>query len=105
MSDKRQLDLFDDDGHDRTYDAEYDPRAASMPKAEKRRLSKQCAWLLDELRKRGTMTNQQMVTEGGILKYTSRISDLRAAGHKVVIVKRDRKSGLTVYRLDDCVPF
>lgn len=33
------------------------------------------------------------------LKYTSRISDLRKAGHDVVCVSRHRESGLTYYAL------
>jgi hypothetical protein len=34
------------------------------------------------------------------LKYTSRLSDLRAAGYDVRVVERDYASGLTMYRLE-----
>lgn len=60
------------------------------------RLSGQCQQILDRL-KAGRATNRDLSTLS--LKYTSRISDLRASGHDVVVVSRDRKSGLTVYEL------
>lgn len=61
------------------------------------RLSNQNEKILAELRK-GPVTNHELSTLG-ILKYTSRISDLRAAGFDVRIKSRDRKTGLVVYEL------
>ncbi len=64
--------------------------------AEKKRLSKQCQAILDRLR-RGRASNVELSQIA--LKYTSRISDLRKAGHNVVCVSRHRESGLTYYAL------
>jgi hypothetical protein len=64
--------------------------------AEEHRLSSQCAAILERLQ-RGPASNRDLATIA--LKYTSRISDLRASGHKVEIVERNRDTGLTIYKL------
>ncbi len=63
---------------------------------EKPRLSRQCETMLCRLRC-GRATNQELAVIA--LKYTSRISDLRKAGHDVRCVSRDHKAGITVYQL------
>jgi hypothetical protein len=68
-----------------------------MPSApETRRLSRQCQAILDLLR-RGRVSNHTLAQIS--LKYTSRLSDLRAAGHDVRVVTQDRRTGVTVYEL------
>jgi uncharacterized protein YmfQ (DUF2313 family) len=64
---------------------------------EARRLSGQCAAILQRLHQ-GPATNRELA--GLSLKYTSRLSDLRAAGYDVRVVERDYASGRTVYRLE-----
>ena len=63
---------------------------------EHRRLSRQCEDILARLKQRPTSNHELAAIS---LKYTSRISDLRAAGYDVAIHSRDYKSGLVVYRL------
>jgi hypothetical protein len=63
---------------------------------ETRRLSRQCQTILDLLRS-GRVTNTELAKVS--LKYTSRLSDLRAAGHDVRVVTQDRRTGVTVYEL------
>lgn len=63
---------------------------------ERRRLSAQCAAILDRLQ-RGPASNRELA--GVSLKYTSRISDLRKAGYDVQVAARDVRSGLTTYVL------
>jgi hypothetical protein len=63
---------------------------------ERPRLSRQCQEILAVLR-RGRMTNTQMAAIAK--KYTSRVSDLRAAGHDVKLVDEDRKTGYAQYAL------
>ena len=65
-------------------------------RAERKRLSRQCEAMLARLQQ-GPATNRELAAIS--LKYTARISDLRAAGHDVDVVSRDHRSGLTVYRL------
>jgi hypothetical protein len=67
------------------------------PPEEARRLSGQCAAILARLHQ-GPATNRELA--GLSLKYTSRLSDLRAAGYDVRVVERDYASGRTVYRLE-----
>ena len=64
--------------------------------SEQDRLGRQCELILDRLR-RGPATNREL--SGLSLKYTSRISDLRAKGHDVVLTGHDRDTGLTWYAL------
>lgn len=68
----------------------------SVHLAEAPRLSKQCAAILERL-KRGAATNRELAEIA--LKYTGRLSDLRAAGYKIIVVQRDHASGLNTYRL------
>ena len=63
---------------------------------EKPRLSAQCQKILDRLRQ-GSATNKELAFIS--LKYTGRISDLRAAGYVIEVIHRDHKTGLTFYQL------
>jgi hypothetical protein len=63
---------------------------------ERPRLGGQCRAILERLR-RGRATNRELA--GISLKYTGRISDLRKSGYEIVVVSRDRKTGLTWYEL------
>lgn len=65
-------------------------------RAERRRLSDQCSLILGRLQ-HGRASNNEL--SGLSLKYTSRISDLRKAGHDIKVVSRDYGSGLTYYAL------
>lgn len=58
------------------------------------RLSTQAQAILDRLRS-GPATNKELAQIA--LKYTSRISDCRAAGHKIEVVAKD--GGTVTYRL------
>lgn len=60
------------------------------------RLSGQCAELLEMLRA-GPVTNGEMVARG-MMKYTSRISDLRKHGHRITCERRP--GGVSVYWLE-----
>jgi hypothetical protein len=70
-----------------------DPR---VPVASKPRLSRQCLAILDRL-EQGDATNRELAALA--LKYTSRLSDLRAAGYDVRVVFHDFKTGVVRYRL------
>ena len=72
-----------------------DPRVDRDPQ-EKPRLSRQCQAILDRLRL-SNATNRELAALS--LKYSGRISDLRANGYQVEVVFRDHKTGLTVYQL------
>lgn len=72
------------------------PVNVSVHLAEAPRLSRQCRLILERLRS-GAATNTELAQIA--LKYTSRLSDLRAAGYTVTIVQRDYASGSVVYRL------
>jgi hypothetical protein len=63
---------------------------------EIKRLSGQNAAILNRLQA-GPASNHELAALS--LKYTSRVSDLRAAGYDVRVVERDYASGLTMYRL------
>ncbi len=68
--------------------------AQKLTTGDKARLSAQCAAILARLR-RGSATNVELAEIS--LKYTSRISDLRAAG---IAVECERGTGgLNAYRL------
>jgi hypothetical protein len=60
------------------------------------RLSSQNQQVLVRLQQRPA-TNRELATIS--LKYTSRISDLREAGHRIEVVEHDRKTGLVLYQL------
>ena len=69
---------------------------ASVNPIEAPRLSRQCGLILERLRL-GAATNVELSQLA--LKYTGRISDLRAAGYKISVIQRDHESGLNTYRL------
>lgn len=64
--------------------------------AEKPRLSRQNQAILERLR-RGPATNDELAKLAR--KYTSRVSDLRAAGYDVRLIDHDRVTGITRYQL------
>lgn len=66
-----------------------------VPAASRQRLSAQCVAILDLLRQ-GVTTNDDMSKVSR--KYTSRVSDLRAAGYDVRCFSLDHKTGLAWYR-------
>lgn len=72
------------------------PRDTHVEKVERPRLSKQNEAILKRLQQ-GPATNFELNEIA--MKYTSRISDLRAAGYNVVVVDRDRATGRTMYQL------
>lgn len=59
-------------------------------------MSRQCRLILDRLRQ-GPATNTELASIA--LKYTSRISDLRAAGIDVSMIDHNHASGITRYAL------
>lgn len=65
-------------------------------RAERARLSNQCAIILGRLM-RGRVTNKEL--SGIALKYSGRTSELRMRGHDIRIVHRNRATGLVVYAL------
>jgi hypothetical protein len=65
---------------------------------ERERLSQQCWKILWRLRQ-GPATNVELARIA--LKYTGRISDLRAAGFNITVKSRNRKSGITTYQLKE----
>lgn len=67
---------------------------AHLDTREKPRLSAQCIDILKRMLQ-GPVTNQEL--SGIALKYTSRISDIRASGISVLLVERDHETGRTVY--------
>lgn len=67
-----------------------------MSRADLRRLDRQTEAIVARLM-RGPATNRELASIA--LKYTSRISDARKLGHRIVCRKVDRASGLTEYRL------
>ena len=83
-----QLSLFDPEPVPR-------PRDPHVIPADVRRLTGQNAAILRRLRM-GPATNDELIKISH--KYTSRIGDLRAAGHKIVCERQG--GGLTIYRLE-----
>ena len=65
-------------------------------KDEKKRYGNQCETILAKLRE-GSVTNHELSDIS--LKYTSRISDLRKAGHVIECVVRS--GGLRIYRIKE----
>lgn len=84
-----QLDLF---SPNRVYRMA-DPQVRDT--VETPRLSRQCEMILALLKAR-PVSNREL--SGVALKYTSRISDLRAAGYNIQ-ARVDRVTGLTMYHL------
>ncbi len=72
----------------------------SLSHIERTRLNAQCQTMLARLRQ-GRVSNRELA--GIACKYTSRISDLRAAGYDVVLVEKNRATGLTWYELRPAV--
>lgn len=72
------------------------PCDTHLVKAEKPRLAGQNLAILERLQ-RGPATNKELAQIS--LKYTGRISDLRAAGYNVALVARDHATGVTMYEL------
>lgn len=60
------------------------------------RLAAQNATILSML-EHGDVSNRQLASVA--LKYTSRISDLRKAGHNIRLLRHNRATGETWYRL------
>ena len=75
-------------------------RDPTVTAEEAPRLSRQCLAILDRLRE-GPATNRELATIS--LKYTGRLSEVRRYlhfhGDDVVVVRRDYRSGLTLYAL------
>lgn len=61
------------------------------------RLSGQCSRILERLRA-GTVSNKELSAIA--LKYTSRISDLRAVGYKISKRRDNQVIGQVIYQLD-----
>ena len=72
------------------------PTDPNVTAPEKPRLKGQSARILERLRQ-GRASNRELSEIA--LKYTSRISDIRAAGFTIELVDRDTESGLTWYEL------
>ena len=64
--------------------------------AECKRLSGQSRRILTRLQQ-GPASNAELAAIS--LKYTSRISDLRAAGYHVEVIERSRATGYALYQL------
>ena len=73
------------------------PPAVDPIAVEGKRLSRQCQAILERLQA-GRASNDELSRIAR--KYTGRISDLRAAGHKVKLVERNHETGLTWYELE-----
>ena len=71
--------------------------AYAAPTEAQPRLSAQCQRILERLRQ-GPATNRELARIA--LKYTSRISDLRAAGHRIDRLDYDPRTGECWYRLE-----
>lgn len=82
-----------------------DPLIRHGAPAEARRLSRQCQCILDAFRAAGTSIGRPVLSNRHLaeiaLKYTSRISDLRAAGYRIDVIGTDTRSGLVFYALGD----
>jgi hypothetical protein len=72
------------------------PCDPKVPPEAARRLSAQCEAILHRLR-RGPATNAELA--GIALKYTGRLSDLRAAGFTIRCTTVDAKAGVYRYEL------
>lgn len=84
------------------YETQYEKDGGCVPfdphvpdKDERIRLSKQAKRVLDRLRE-GPATNSELSKIA--LSYTRRISDLKEAGHKVEIIRK-QKNGLNTYAI------
>lgn len=75
-----------------------DPAVRHGP--ERTRLNRQCAAILAAFRADPYREQTTAQLAAIACKYTSRISDLRRAGHRIRIHYRDRNTGVNVYRYD-----
>lgn len=73
-----------------------EPRDPRVSDVEAPRLSRQSQQILALLRQ-GQKTNGDLARVTA--RFGARIFDLRAAGHRIEIVSRDRKTGVVVYAL------
>lgn len=73
---------------------DFEPCDPSVSPAARPRLTRQCQAILDRLAC-GPATNKELAAFA--LKYTSRISDLRKAGHDVRVWSHEHRTGLVVY--------
>ena len=69
---------------------------ATVPPAAVPRVSAQSVRIIERLRQ-GRATNAELA--GISLKYTARVSDIRAAGYDVRCVEHDRATGVAWYAL------
>ncbi len=86
--------LFDDGGP--TPPGRLTPTDPNVAAAAAPRLSRQCAAILERLR-RGRTTNASLC--GLALNYRARVSDLRKHGYDVRCVQQDQVTGLAWYAL------
>jgi hypothetical protein len=77
------------------------PMHTALAPVELTRLSRQCQAIAARLQA-GPATNTELARLS--LKYTSRISDLRAKGWNVVCLERDYATGVSVYALQPKQP-
>ena len=73
------------------------PCDPGVAKADRKRLTGQNLAILERLRQ-GPATNGELA--GISLKYTSRISDLRKAGHTITAVRSKEDQGTFTYTLE-----
>jgi len=95
MSDQKSL--FDKGWPVESYDGVpqfWDEKNLNEP--EKKRLGGHCLKILERLRC-GRVSNKELAQIS--LKYTGRISDLRARGYDVRCVENDRTTGVSFYEL------
>lgn len=78
------------------FDAVPIPVNVSVDRQEAPRLSRQCTEIRDLLRDHAA-TNKELAQFA--LKYTSRVSDLRAAGYVIEVTSADYATGLRIYTL------
>lgn len=69
-----------------------------LPQPERRRLSAQCASILDRL-EHGPASNLELSAIA--LRYSARIKELRDAGYVIEITETDHATGRRVYRLKE----
>ena len=74
------------------------PATAAERKVEAKRLGGQALKIYERLQL-GSATNVELAEIS--LKYTSRISDIRKAGHVVTLISHDHETGLTSYQLGE----
>jgi hypothetical protein len=89
---------MDTSNRDRTlFDPPYEAQRDAS--AEQRRLSRQCLAILQLLETAGDAGVSNIELADISIKYTARISDLRAAGHTIECFDQNRQTGQARYRL------